>query len=144
MSDILEFSGRSRFLCNFYPAPVTLDGWEYPTVEHAFQAAKTEDAAERARIRLASEPGHAKFLGRRVALRPGWDGMRVGVMRALLAQKFEPGTNLRASLDATAPGLLEEGNDWDDRFWGKVNGVGENWLGRLLMELRDVVVADGR
>ena len=35
-------SGAHAFLSNFHPAPVVLDGVTYPSVEHAFQAAKTE------------------------------------------------------------------------------------------------------
>lgn len=31
---------------------------------------------------------------------------------------------------------LIEGNAWNDTFWGVCNGVGENWLGQLLMERR--------
>lgn len=38
-----RFSGEYRFLSNFYLAEVELDGEVYPTVEHAFQAAKSPD-----------------------------------------------------------------------------------------------------
>ena len=34
---------------------------------------------------------------------------------------------------------LVEGNTWGDRFWGVCGGVGLNWLGRLLMQVRDEV-----
>lgn len=40
MSQILRFHGRFRFLSNFWPASVVMDGEVYPTVEHAYQAAK--------------------------------------------------------------------------------------------------------
>ena len=36
-----KFSGKYAFLSNFFPAEVVLEGEKYPTVEHAFQAAKT-------------------------------------------------------------------------------------------------------
>lgn len=35
-----RFAGIYEFLSNFYPAPVTLDGVVYPTVENAFQGSK--------------------------------------------------------------------------------------------------------
>jgi ribA/ribD-fused uncharacterized protein len=132
-----SFSGGNRFLSNFYPSNVVLDEYIYFTVEHAFQAAKTTDSVERMRIRNADTPGKAKRLGRKVTLRPGWDDMRVDVMRGLLGQKFsrEP---LRSMLRETAPAVLIEGNTWGDRFWG-VDGSGLNWLGILLMEIRDEV-----
>ena len=108
----------------------------YPKVEHAFAAAKTLDPAERELIRLAERPGDAKRLGRQIALRPGWDDMRVEVMRTLLARKFAPGSELAARLLATMDAELIEGNTWGDRFWGKVRGQGRNQLGQLLMERR--------
>lgn len=30
-----------------------------------------------------------------------------------------------------------EENNWGDKFWGTVNGVGENHLGKILMRIRD-------
>ncbi len=44
---IREFKGEFRFLSNFFPSRIYHDGIEYPTVEHAFQAAKTLDFEQR-------------------------------------------------------------------------------------------------
>lgn len=130
-----KFSGKFRFLSNFYPAVVTLDGWKFPTVEHAFQAAKTLDGNQRRRIQQVVKPGEAKRLGRAVHLRPDWEDMKIDVMRQLLRQKFsEP--FLLSQLLATGTEELVEGNWWRDTFWGVCNGVGENRLGKLLMEIR--------
>src|SRR5919199_3797753 len=125
------------FLSNFAESPVDFEGAVYPTVEHAFAAAKTLDPAERELIRLAPRPGDAKRLGRQVVLRPGWDDLRVEVMRRLLARKFAPGTELAARLLATGDARLVEGNTWGDRFWGVCRGQGWNQLGQLLMERRE-------
>lgn len=127
-----------EFLSNFHPATVRLDGVEHPTVEHAYQAAKTLDLADREHVRSAPTPAEAKERGRQVTTRPDWDDHKVAVMRNLLAQKFSDPV-LQARLAATAPLELIEGNTWGDRFWGVYEGEGENWLGRLLMELRDAV-----
>jgi ribA/ribD-fused uncharacterized protein len=124
------------FLSNFHPAPVRLDGVEYPTVEHAYQAAKTLDDVERAHVRSAPTPAEAKTRGGQVTMRRDWNDIKVAVMRDLLRQKFADGV-LRERLLATAPHVLIEGNTWGDRFWGVCNGEGQNWLGRLLMEIRD-------
>lgn len=62
MSEISDFSGGNHFLSNFHPSPVTMDGVIYPTVEHAYQAAKTIDHAEREVIRTSPGPGMAKNL----------------------------------------------------------------------------------
>ena len=58
-------------------------------MEHAFQAAKTDYAAGRARIRDAATPGKAKSLGRRVKLRPDWEKVKVGIMHKILRKKFD-------------------------------------------------------
>lgn len=44
---ISEFKGESRFLSNFFAVPIMYEGVEYPSVEHAFQAAKSLDPEER-------------------------------------------------------------------------------------------------
>ena len=136
MDPIDRFAGEFGFLSNFYPAPVTLDGVEYPTVEHAFQAAKTLDESERAWIRRAQTASIAKKRGREVALRDDWESIKVDVMRDLLRRKFAI-PELKIWLRATRGRDLVEGNTWNDRFWGQVDGVGQNWLGRLLMEIRE-------
>ena len=51
------------FLSNFYPSTVSFEGMLYPTVEHAYQAAKTIDPKIREIIRKANGPGEAKKLG---------------------------------------------------------------------------------
>jgi ribA/ribD-fused uncharacterized protein len=136
---INSFRGEYSFLSNFSPASVHLDEVEYPTVEHAYQAAKTLDIKERNSIRLAPSPGTAKKLGRHVTLRQGWGRICVQVMEDLLRQKFTYHKELRNKLIATGDISLEEGSYWGDRFWGTVDGVGENHLGKLLMKIREEV-----
>lgn len=131
-----RFDGEHFFLSNFSSSWIEIQGIRYRTLEHAFQAAKTTDRAVRIRIAKLETPGEAKRAGRRVALRCGWDGMRVEVMTWLLARKFAEGSQLARRLIKTGDAELIEGNDWGDTFWGRVNGQGENWLGRLLMERR--------
>jgi len=136
MLEIRNFSGGNGFLSNFSASPITVDGKVYPTVEHAFQAHKTVDPEWRERIRTAPTPGAAKRLGRKCPRVSNWDTERVNAMRYFLQLKFqEPG--LRDRLLATGDAILIEGNTWGDTFWGVCGGVGENMLGKLLMEIRD-------
>lgn len=146
---IAEFRGCFRFLSNFWSTDVWFEGISYPSLEHAFQAAKTLDAGEREWIRRASSPQAAKRRGgrrgeggRRITLRADWEGVKVGVMRELIAIKFAHGGELAALLLATAERELVEGNWWGDRFWGVCGDCGENWLGRLLMERRAALRLD--
>ena len=135
MTTIDRFEGEHDFLSNFFPCKVNFEGKEYPTSEHAFQAAKTLDAAEREKIRLAKKPGSAKALGKRVSLRRNWSFERTAWMETVLRIKFtDPG--LRERLRATGTAELVEGNTWGDKFWGVSGGQGENRLGRILMKLR--------
>ncbi len=135
MKSIEEFQGKNRFLSNFYPAKVEFDGVVYPTVEHAYQAAKTLDPALRKKIRDVVRPGAAKHLGRGVPLRPDWETVKCRVMFLLLRWKFHH-QPLRGWLLATGDGELVEGNRWGDTYWGVCRGEGENRLGKLLMQVR--------
>ncbi|MCH7737275.1 MAG: NADAR family protein [Chloroflexi bacterium] len=56
-------------------------------------------------------------------------------MLELLRDKFRDPV-LRQMLLDTGDLELVEGNNWGDRFWGRVSGVGDNHLGRLLMQVR--------
>lgn len=136
MSAITRFSGNFAFLSNFARSDIRMQGKIYPTVEHAFQAAKTLDPESRERIRLAASPADAKRLGRRVRMRSDWNTLRLTVMRECLRMKFRPGSRYAEMLLATGDAELIEGNTWGDRFWGVCDATGENHLGRMLMEMR--------
>lgn len=132
---ISHFRGEWRFLSNFYAAKVTMGRVEYPSVEHAYQAAKTDRKTDRNAIYRCVTAGAAKAYGRRVNLRPDWESVKLGIMEDLLRQKFEI-WDMRGGLVRSWPRQLIEGNCWGDRFWGECDGAGENHLGRLLMKIR--------
>jgi ribA/ribD-fused uncharacterized protein len=137
MNQVIDsFSGEWRPLSNFWYAPVMLDGITYATNEHAFQAAKTLDVSERVRILNAATPGIAKSLGRACTLRPDWEARKIEVMTDLNRQKYK-NPELRSLLLSTGDASLIEGNHWGDTFWGVCNGVGKNYLGKILMSIRD-------
>jgi len=137
---ITEFRGKYAFLSNFYPCAVEYEGLIFPTVEHAYQAAKTLNLGERLAIRNCETPGKAKRMGRAVTLRKNWNSIKLDVMLGLLRQKFGYPV-LLGMLLATGNEHIQEGNDWGDRFWGVSGGVGENHLGRLLMQVRNELQA---
>lgn len=143
---ITSFTGRYRPFSNMWWVTVYLedDGLAYPSVEHAYQASKTLDSRQRQHIRETHSPYDARRIGRDPALtteRLGWKAMRVEVMAPLIYQKFSR-HDLRELVDSTKGLELVEGNWWHDRFFGrctcpKHKGEGENWLGRLIMAVRD-------
>ena len=139
-----SFTEENRFLSNYYASPITYEGVEYPTVEHAFQAAKTLDVETRKRIAAMNTPGEAKYMGRCVTLRKDWEQVKFSVMKELLELKFRSNTALALRLLATGDAYLIEGNTWNDTIWGVCNGKGQNNLGKLLMEVRSELDAENR
>ena len=136
---IIEFQGEFRFLSNFWPAWIEFDGMMFPTVEHAYQAAKTTNMSERKRIQDCRRPGQAKRLGSQVTLRPDWEDIKLMVMTVLVAKKFQD-PQLKALLLATDTQELQEDNMWRDTFWGICppgSGQGKNMLGKILMSVRE-------
>lgn len=137
-AQITSFKGAHRWLSNFWPAAVRLDGIRYTSVEHAYQAAKNTDQLYRLNIWHAPTPAAAKKLGKTATLRDDWDAVKLSVMHDLLTQKFAY-LDLRLLLLATGDAELIEGNNWGDTFWGVCKGVGQNHLGKLLMRVRSEI-----
>lgn len=133
---ITSFTGPNRWASNFWPAEVMYENVTYPSVEYAYQAAKTLDLKRREVIRLAPTPGIAKRLGRKVKVRKDWERVKVSIMLGLLRQKFAPDTLEYGFLMTSRDAELIEGNHWGDTFWGVCNGTGQNILGKLLMLIR--------
>ena len=135
------FKGEFRFLSNFYPAEVYHDGITYPTVEHAFQAAKTLNFEQRWNISRLGSPGAAKRVGRGATLRPDWEAAKDTIMIELSLQKFARHHHLREQLLATGEAELVEGNWWHDNYWGDCScedcdQPGQNKLGTILTGIR--------
>lgn len=139
MKEIKGFQGQYRWLSNFAPSPIMFNGYSFPTVEHAYQAAKAWDnVLLRDAIIGAGTPAMAKKLGSKAKLRPDWDTAKVDIMRQLLVLKFSI-PEYRDKLLATGNAYIEETNYWGDRFWGVCRGVGLNTLGKLIMNIRDTL-----
>ena len=138
---IKSFKGKYEFLSNFATCRVVYNGVLYPTVEHAYQAAKCLHDEDRKVFRFIDTPGEAKRWGRVVTLRPDWESVKLSIMEDLVRQKFR-NERLRKLLLETAGEELVEGNTWKDTFWGVCNGVGENNLGKILMKIREEILND--
>jgi len=138
--DVTSFSGPYRFLSNFYPVKITYEGSEYPSVEHAYQAAKTLDLNERKAFQDTHlKAGEAKKMGKSVNLRADWQKVNLSIMESLVLQKFVENNALKEALCAI-DGVIIEGNYWGDTFWGESPlGTGENQLGKIIMKVRDIL-----
>ena len=122
-------------------APVVYEGLEYPSSEHAFQAAKSLSGAVRKVISKLSTPGKAKRAGRKVTLRPDWNIVKVQIMEEIVRDKFTRNEELGKALLETEDQELVEGNTWGDIFWGVAlaTDIGQNNLGKILMRVRDEI-----
>lgn len=134
---IETFDGDHRFLSNFASAKVEYCGYEYPSAEHAYQAAKTLDPAVRREILATKSPSAARKMGRKVDYRPNWDELKWGIMFDIVWTKFHKNPRLAEKLKETGDAELIEGNWWNDTFWGTCGGVGENHLGKILELVRE-------
>lgn len=126
---------------NFDRAEVSVGGLRFPTVEHAYQACKTNDTLWKKEIQSARTPAQAKQLGRRAPMRSDWEDIKYSTMVFLLRQKFAYGTFRWQRLMDTGTDQIVEWNDWHDNIWGicvcsKCSGDGENLLGKALMQIR--------
>lgn len=76
---------------------------------------------------------------------PDWSKTKFDRMRGVLYAKFTQHEDLRDLLLSTGNARLVEVATVDNavnRLWGEVNGVGQNMLGVLLMELREQLRAE--
>jgi ribA/ribD-fused uncharacterized protein len=138
--------GRFEVFSNFAATPFAMPAWhdrsrivEFPSGEHAFQAAKARTVSDHEHIRLAASPLEAKRAGRRVALPGDWEQRRGHVMLAVVRAKFAV-PELRELLLSTDERVLAEDSPYDP-VWGcrdRSGGyTGENLLGRALMRVRN-------
>ena len=142
-----RFRGLHFFLSNFAPHGCEFENDTYPTVEHAFQAAKFPKHL-RGRVRAARSAYEAKKEGRRADLSliggsASWESIKLDVMEACVRSKFTRDAELFQRLLATGHRQILESNHWHDNFWGDCRcqrpacqRPGQNALGTILMKAR--------
>lgn len=140
------FGGLSNMAPGF---PVRVAGHRIRTVEALYQACRFPHLPDvQAMILNEASPMTAKMRSKplRGATRPDWDQVRVPVMkwclRVKLAANWETFGALLRSTDGQA--IVEDSRK--DDFWGAIPGAagaltGRNVLGRLLMDLRERLIA---
>ena len=141
-------------LGNMSAHPITVpEGARWPTAEALFQALRFPATSPiNAKIRAEKRPMQAKWLAKahvsEMTVAP-MSEQDLDNMRFVLRLKLEQHADVRACLALTAGHVIVE--DCTSRqqgsglFWGAAlrdeGWAGENWLGRLWMELRVGVVA---
>jgi ribA/ribD-fused uncharacterized protein len=151
---INSFRGRWCFLSNFHPCEITYQGIKYPSVEHYYVSMKVKNdqqingryftAADcREWISKLDSPGLAKKIGQTLKVRSDWDVVKLSIMEWGVREKFSD-ESLREQLLQTGDEEIIEGNTWHDTYWGqctcpKCGGKGENYLGKILMKIRNEI-----
>ena len=143
---IHNWKGKHAFLSNFAYCIVEYEGDIYASSEHAYQAAKAEknkrspflakDVTSKIAKQMGGKKGCVKMTPERIKY---WETNQINIMKEILTNKFSKNNNpeFRAKLLATGWEPLEERNWWNDKFWGTTNGIGQNHLGKLLMQVRE-------
>ena len=133
--NIKGFFGQYRWLSNFHIAEVVYEGLDFPSSENAYQACKSLDPEIRKKFQSIT-PSEAKKLGRKIPMREDWEGVKLKVMSDVCEWKFTKHSDLREALLETGDKYIEETNHWKDTFYGVCNDIGQNHLGKILMEIR--------
>ena len=138
LAEIKNFRNQYYFLSNFSLSLVYFEGNWYKSVESAFQAAKTLDPETREDF-SRYDSSTAKRKGRLLKLRSDWNDVKKDIMLTLIREKFKKNPKLKLKLLETGSKQLIEGNTWGDIYWGMCKGVGENNLGKIVMQVRSEI-----
>jgi N-glycosidase YbiA len=123
---------------NSAPYPISVNGKQWPTSEHFYQAQKFAGLKREEEIRLARSPMEAARMARssHYFVRADWDMLKDQVMLHAVRAKFQQHRRLADRLLATGDVLLVQHTP-NDAYWGDGgDGTGENRLGRILMFVR--------
>ncbi|WP_290920271.1 NADAR family protein [Halodesulfovibrio sp.] len=143
-----KFGGLSNMAPGF---PIVVNGFVFKTSEALYQACRYPHLPEIQHLILNEcSPMTAKMKSKpyRPESRADWDQVRITVMqwclRAKLLQNYRKFSELLLQTDSK--NIVEDSHK--DNFWGAIPQsstelVGQNILGRLLMQLREELVAFG-
>ena len=160
--EILFFFSKepeNKEFSNFYETTFTLDGVDYKSAEHAFQAVKAKtfgDEVHFSKILKAKSAQSAKSFGKKVVgfKDDVWTPeKKEDIMKQVVRAKFTQNLDLRKKLVDSGDKILANA-DSRDKFWGVGTSAntaiakdpakwkGENKLGKMLMELRTELRAE--
>lgn len=126
---------------NFSAHGFVVEDRYWPTSEHYFQAQKFVGTPYAEKIQTAKSPAIAARLGRsrKEPIRADWEAVKDDIMRQAVLCKFQTHADIRAILLATGEAEIVE-NAPRDYYWGcGKTGEGKNMLGKILMEIREIL-----
>lgn len=146
MSDICFYRASEKpfgAFSNLFRRPMVFNGEDFPTAEHAYQHGKPRNPEVRAWLMAAPTPSLLAMAAHGLYswdIAPGWSKGRRERMLRVVEAKFFQHVDLAEILLSTGDARIVETATVDNevnRRWGEVNGKGENWLGLILMQVRE-------
>lgn len=134
-TEICGFVGDYKFLSNMYDCKIIWHNLEFNSVEAAYQASKCKKMKDAKQFCNLSGYESKQYI-RNLNIRSDWEHIKYNLMCQLVFQKFLINEDLNTKLCNTLDRYLEETNYWNDTYWGVCNGIGENNLGKILMNTR--------
>lgn len=132
---------------NLYKREMIFEGEKFSTAEHAYQAGKARKPEVRKWLMAAPSPSLLAMAAHGLYvwdIAPDWSKIKFDRMKRILIEKYTQHEDLKQLLLSTGDARLVESATVDNavnRLWGEVNGVGQNKLGVLLMEVRAELIA---
>lgn len=134
--------GEFAELSNYSAHSIIVDGEEFQTVEHFFQASKFSDSTElRESVKASKTPQEAKDCAWEYHqfVRLDWAAIKNSVMLQGVHTKIDQHVDVKNSLLRTHQLPIFE-DSLQDSYWGiGVDGDGENNLGVTLHKVRDLI-----
>lgn len=146
---VVSFTGWYDFLAMDYINPITTNGYTWPTIEHAYQAARCDDPTYLSRLQgCYDRASAAKLVGQSCHDTSNeWYVNREQILLELLQNHYQ-NTGFQDRLLLTGNSALIYGNLYHDNYlgmaWYRTNEGydslrGENILGKLHMQFRDAI-----
>lgn len=112
----------------------------FPTAEHAYQYRKFDltDDAVASKIFNSPSPWAAYKLATqyKAQVRDDWEELKFNIMHEILTNKLAQHKDVQEKLQQTGSRTIIEDSPWDS-YWGcGDDGLGENNIGKIWMELR--------
>ena len=119
--------------------PITYRGKNFPSSEHAFQAMKAYGSMSFDMVcsTICGKTGPNVFsYGQQIKLRPDWDSVKYSIMNDIQIEKFKD-EKMREILKMTYGHTLFKMSPNDSYWVSGPDGLGANYLSKILMEIRD-------
>ena len=140
-----SFRDEYSWMSNMHKCKVVYNGQMFPSSEHAYMYAKMKHSETPDKMHylefIRLEPKKTKNFTKKLKLNWYWHHVKGDIMKVICYSKFDLNPDLADKLMATGEEPIEEGNTWNDTYFGVIidengNKVGWNVLGRILEDIR--------